>query len=134
LGSQRRKILTKELKSSGGNWGKPTKSEQKNVHIEDIPQTTKPRRKVKKKKKVIKKPWGPTVCPFCMAELPGGEVEDRGNEWIPTEERYASQCPKCDAERVDDCPCCHRSTWQDKSGIYKHQDWVANCGFTGKKK
>lgn len=126
------KINNKMKKFLAGNWGKPTKSEQKkNVDVgifdNEVPKHNK---KKKKTKKVYTLPW--SVCPFCnerLDEVPA--KHDNSVYYVLHIKEYADKCD-CGAKRVLDCPACHSETWF-KDFIYKHQrNW--GCTFTGEKK
>jgi len=118
-----------------GNWGKPTKTEQKKPLNFDVleNETVKCPSKKKKGKKKAWLPYG-SECPFCGKKLE--EVQDKDPDYKDSVLRwwrrsYVPTC-KCGAYLVENCPACHRETWF-RNKIYKHQD-AFNCGFVGKRK
>ena len=122
--TERRKILTKELKKSAGNWGKPNYYEQKNTKLPvDVEvQKYKGSKKYKKKKTKVNEK-GLNHCPFCSKPL------NASTWWLMSPDERAKECKNCGAAK-DECPSCHRETWKSKEGIYCHE-WMG-CGFKGK--
>lgn len=122
------KITNKVKKFFGGNWGKPTKFEQKHTEVpEDFfdDKEGKWYTKNKKQKPQTKKVAYWDECPFCFSKLE--QLPDRDGHWVLRD--YLPECA-CGAIEAPDCPACHRETWM-KDGIYKHQ-WLG-CGFMGKR-
>ena len=125
------KITGKVKKFFGGNWGKPTKCEQKSkvdysILEQEVPKYNKKKKKIKKEYNI---PW--TICPFCKNPLRQLEVNHDNNVYyVLNVKRYDNKCD-CGAKVMPDCPACHRNTWF-KDGIYKHQGY--GCGFEGERK
>jgi len=125
---ERRKILTKELKKSAGNYGSPTKWQKKITKLpidKEDPRYPGDRKYKKKTKKILKQRQQLGHCPFCYKDLNDGKLL-----WKLSKEERANECKNCGAIRSE-CPSCHKESWENKEGVF-HHEWMG-CGFSAKK-
>jgi len=126
--SERIKILTKELKKIGGNWGGPSKDQKhikaKKIKMVNGDEPVKYKKKKKKKTAGQKRNKGYNYCPHCSYKL-----RDY-NFWIETRADRVETCKGCGA-KLEICPCCKKDTWV-KDNSCKHNEDFQNCGYMGK--
>ena len=122
------KILTKELKSIGGNWGGPKPFQKhikaKSLKIVEGETDTKHRKRKKKKTRKESKIRDYNHCPFCGYKLRDYDF------WIEEPRDKILECKGCGAV-IDVCPCCKSDTWVKNNKCIHANIW-GNCGYMGK--